>query len=159
LEIGTLGGYSTICLARALPEEGRLISLEISEHHAGVARRNIERAGLSSRVEVRLGNAKRLLAELAESGEDPFDLVFIDADKEGYPEYLEWSIRLSRPGTVILADNTIRGGSVLDPHDASSRAMREFNERLARDERLSATIVPMLRERVDGLAVARVIDL
>lgn len=156
LEIGTLGGYSAIHLARALPEDGALISLEIDERHAGVARRNIERAGLSEKVEVRVGSARALLEELAEQGSGPFDLIFIDADKEGYPEYLEWSIRLSRPGTLILADNTIRGGSVLEPGDDSARALREFNERLAADERLSAVILPILRERVDGLGIARV---
>jgi predicted O-methyltransferase YrrM len=158
LEIGTLGGYSAIHLARALPEDGTLISLELDERHAGVARKNIERAGLSGKVEVRVGDAKELLSKMAEGGEGPFDLIFIDADKEGYPEYLDWSLRLSRPGTLILGDNAIRGGSVIDPDDDSARAMREFNERLARDPRLSAIILPLLRERIDGLAIARVVD-
>ncbi len=156
LEIGTLGGYSAINLARGMAEGGTLVSLEIDERHAGVARKNIERVGLGETVEIRVGDARELLAELAESDEGPFDLVFIDADKEGYPEYLEWSMRLSRPGSLILADNTIRGGSVLDPKDESARATRDFNEKIANDPRLSAIVVPLIRERVDGLAIARV---
>ncbi len=158
LEIGTLGGYSAIHFARALPEDGALISLELDERHAEVARRNVERAGLSERVQIRVGDARDALAGLVENGEGPFDLIFIDADKEGYPGYLDWSLRLSRPGTLILGDNTIRGGSVIDPDDPSSRAMREFNEKLAEDPRLSALIVPLIRDRIDGLAIARVMD-
>ena len=156
LEIGTLGGYSAIHFARALPEEGALISLELDEHHAEVARRNVERAGLSARVEIRVGDARQSLQRLVENGEGPFDLIFIDADKEGYPEYLDWSLRLSRPGTLILGDNAIREGGVIDP-DSSSRAMREFNQKLAEDPRLSAIVLPLIRERIDGLAIARVI--
>jgi predicted O-methyltransferase YrrM len=156
LEIGTLGGYSAIHFARTLPEDGALISLEIDEHHAGVARKNVERAGLDSKIEIRVGDARERLAELVENDEGPFDLVFIDADKEGYPEYLEWAMRLSRPGSLILGDNVIRGGSVLDPQDDSARATREFNERLAEDPRLSAIVLPLIRERIDGLAIALV---
>ena len=159
LEIGTLGGYSAIHFGRALPEDGRLISLEIDEHHAEVARANIERAGLGGIVEIRVGDARELLAALVENEEGPFDLVFIDADKEGYPEYLEWSIKLTKSGSLILGDNAIRGGSVLDPTDGSSRAMREFNQKLAEDPRLSAIVLPLIRERIDGLAIARVRDL
>jgi caffeoyl-CoA O-methyltransferase len=109
LEIGTLGGYSTIHLARALPEDGLLISLEVDERHAGVARENILEAGLEKMVEVRVGDARELLARMVQEGEGPFDLTFIDADKEGYPEYLEWALRLSRPGSLILGDNAIMG--------------------------------------------------
>jgi caffeoyl-CoA O-methyltransferase len=156
LEIGTLGGYSAIHFARALPEGGTLLSLELDERHAEVARRNVGRAGLSDRVEVRVGDARRSLQKIVESGEGPFDLIFIDADKEGYPEYLDWSLRLSRPGTLILGDNAIREGSVIDPDDASSQAMREFNEKLAKDPRLSAIVLPLIRDRIDGLAIARV---
>jgi predicted O-methyltransferase YrrM len=156
LEIGTLGGYSAIHFARALPEEGALLSLELDEHHAEVARRNVERAGLSARVEIRVGDARQSLQRIVENGEGPFDLIFIDADKEGYPEYLNWSLRLSRPGTLILGDNAIREGSVIDPDDSSSRAMREFNQRLAEDPRLSAIVLPLIRDRIDGLAIARV---
>ena len=156
LEIGTLGGYSTIHLGRGMPEDGALISLEIDEHHAQVARKNIARAGLAEKIEIQVGDAKELLARLAERDEGPFDLVFIDADKEGYPEYLQWALRLSRPGSLILGDNTIRGGSVLDPQDGSARATREFNERVARDPRLFGIALPLLRERIDGLTIARV---
>jgi caffeoyl-CoA O-methyltransferase len=157
LEIGTLGGYSTIHLARALPEGGSLVSLELDERYAGVARENVREAGLEDRVEVRVGDAKASLARMVEESEGPFDLVFIDADKEGYPEYLEWALRLSRPGSLILADNAIRGGSVLDPEDESARATLEFNEQIARDTRLSALVLPLIREHIDGIAIARVL--
>jgi len=156
LEIGTLGGYSTIHFARALPEDGEMISLELDERHAEVARNNIERAGLSGKVEIRVGEAKKLLSAMAREGFEPFDLIFIDADKEGYPEYLEWSMKLSRTGTLILGDNTIRGGAVLDPQEDRARSTRRFNQMLADDERLSAVILPIIREYVDGLAIARV---
>jgi caffeoyl-CoA O-methyltransferase len=158
LEIGTLGGYSAIHFARALPEDGRLVSLEIDERHAEVARENVERAGLSGKVEIRVGDARELLAGIAEAGEGPFDVVFIDADKTGYPEYLEWSLRITRPGSLILGDNTVRGGSLLDPRDDSARATNEFNERIAGDPQLSAILLPILRERIDGLTIARVRD-
>jgi len=157
LEIGTLGGYSTIHLARALPEDGSLVSLELDERYARVARENVREAGLGERVEVRVGDAKELLARMVEEGEGPFDLAFIDADKEGYPEYLEWALRLSRPGSLILVDNVIRGGSVLDPGDELARATRDLNERIARDPRLSALVLPLIREQIDGLAMARVL--
>lgn len=157
LEIGTLGGYSAIHFARALPDGGAMISLELDERHAEVARRNIERAGLSEKVEVLVGDARELLAAMVEAGIEPFDLIFIDADKESYPEYLDFAIRLSRPGSLILGDNAIRSGSVLDSKDGSARATREFNESLARDERLSAIIMPLIREGIDGIAIARVL--
>ena len=157
LEIGTLGGYSTIHLARALPDDGVLISLELDTHHAKVARENIVEAGLEDIVEVRVGDARELLSSMVEEGEEPFDLAFIDADKASYPEYLEWTLRLSRPGSLILADNTIRGGGVVEPEDKIARATHEFNRRLAHDPRLSAIILPLIRERVDGIAIARVL--
>jgi caffeoyl-CoA O-methyltransferase len=157
LEIGTLGGYSAIHLARALPEDGDLISLEIDEHHAGVARNNVERAGLSGIVEVRVGDAHELLADLVEAGEGPFDVIFIDADKEGCPDYLDASLRLVRPGSLILGDNTIRGGTVLDPQEPTARATREFNERVAKDPGLSGIVLPLIREHIDGLTIARVL--
>ena len=156
LEIGTLGGYSAIHLARALPEDGALISLELDERHADVARESIAEAGLANRVEVRVGDARELLAGMVEGNEGPFDVVFIDADKGDYPAYLEWALRLTRPGSLILGDNAIRGGSVLDLEDESSHAIREFNESLARDPRLSAIVLPLIRDRIDGLAIARV---
>lgn len=157
LEIGTLGGYSAIYLARALPEEGGLISLELEEDHARVARNNLERAGVGGKVEVRVGDAHESLAGMRDSGEGPFDLVFIDADKEGYPAYLDHALELTRPGSLILADNTIWGGAVMDETMEEGSALRDFNRSLASDERLSSTIVPLLRERVDGLAIARVV--
>lgn len=157
LEIGTLGGYSTIHLARALPEGGTLVSLELDERYAAVAAENVREAGLEDRVEVRVGDAKALLGGMVEDGEESFDLTFIDADKGGYPEYLEWSLRLSHPGSLILADNVIRGGSVLNPEDESARATHEFNEALANDPRISALVLPLIREQVDGLAIARVL--
>lgn len=157
LEIGTLGGYSAIHFARALPDEGALISLEIDEHNAGVARNNIERAGLSEKVEIRVGDAHELLDSLIKDEEGPFDVIFIDADKESYPEYLDASLRLARSGTLILGDNTIRGGTVLDPKDATAWATREFNERTARDPRLSSIVLPLIREYIDGLTIARVL--
>ncbi len=156
LEVGTLGGYSAINLARGMAEDGTLISLELDEHHAEVARHNVARAGFDERVEIRVGDARELLARIADNGEGPFDLVFIDADKQGYPEYLEWAMRLSRPGSLILGDNTIWDGTIINPQDASTWAIYEFNERLAKDPRLSAIVLPLMRERVDGLAIARV---
>jgi len=156
LEVGTLGGYSAIHFGRALPEDGTLVSLEIDERHAEVARENVERAGLSDKVEIRVGDARELLARIAENDEGPFDVVFIDADKGGYPEYLEWALKLTRPGSLILGDNTVRGGSILDPQDDSAEATNEFNERIAGDPRLSAIVLPILRERIDGLTIARV---
>lgn len=158
LEIGTLGGYSTIYLARALPEDGSFVSLEVDESHAEVARENIAGAGFGDRVEVRVGDARVLLERMVEDEERPFDLTFIDADKVSYPEYLEWSLRLSRPGSLILADNVIRGGSVLDPEDESARATHDFNEALANNPRLSALVLPLIREGIDGLAIARVLS-
>lgn len=157
LEIGTLGGYSAIHFARALPEDGALVSLELEERHAEVARANIERAGLSGKIEVRVGDARELLASMTGEDTKSFDLIFIDADKESYPEYLEFALQLSRPGSLILADNAIRGGTVLNPEDESARATREFNQRIAQDPRLSAIVLPLIRERIDGLAIARVL--
>jgi predicted O-methyltransferase YrrM len=158
LEVGTLGGYSAINLARGMAEDGTLISLELDEHHAEVARQNVARAGFGERVEIRIGDARELLARIADNGEGPFDLVFIDADKQGYPEYLEWAMRLSRPGSLILGDNTVWGGTIMNPQDAPTWAIYEFNERLAKDPRLFAIVLPLIRERVDGLAIARVRD-
>src|SRR5579872_3470987 len=123
LEIGTLGGYSTTWLARALPAGGRLITLELDPKHAEVARRNLERAGVADRVEIRIGRASESLRNMIGEGMSPFDLVFIDADKTGYVEYLGLALQLSHPGTVILADNVIRHGGVMeaDPPDANAR--------------------------------------
>jgi predicted O-methyltransferase YrrM len=156
LEIGTLGGYSTIWLARALPSDGRLVTLEAEAKHAEVARANIQRAGLSSIVELRLGAAMNSLAQLHKEETSPFDLIFIDADKENIPQYLEWSIRLSRPGTIIVVDNVIRDGAVIDPKDPDPRVqgVRRFFDMVAADSRLDATALQTVGSKgYDGLAL------
>jgi predicted O-methyltransferase YrrM len=157
LEMGTLGGYSTIWLARALPPEGKLITLEFEPKHAKVAAANIARAGLSAKVEIRIGAALDSLARLHAETPEPFDLIFIDADKDNYPGYLEWSMRLSRPGTVILADNVVREGDVLDPNHPDPRVhgVRRFTEALASDPRLDATVLQTVGSKgYDGFALA-----
>ena len=156
LEIGTLGGYSAICLARALPADGRLVTLELNPLHAGVARANIARAGLAERVEVRVGPGIALLAHLAAEGGPPFDLIFIDADKPSYVAYLEGSLPLVRPGALIIADNVVRQGRILDPgDDANAQGAARFNERLAADPRLSAVVLQTVGSKgYDGLAIA-----
>lgn len=154
LEIGTLAGYSTIWLARALPADGVVITLEADPRHAEVARANLARAGCGN-VEVRLGDAAETLPTLED--EAPFDLVFIDADKEGYPTYFDWSMRLSRPGTLIVADNVIRAGGVVDPDtdDARVLGVRRFNELVAADPRVSATAVQTVGSKGhDGFTLA-----
>jgi predicted O-methyltransferase YrrM len=139
LEIGTLGGYSTIWLARALPPGGRLVTLEANPKHAAIARVNIARAGLDGVVELRLGPALETLAALAAEGRGPFDLVFIDADKPNTPEYFAWALRLARRGSLIIADNVVRKGAVADPAsaDASVQGMRHFFAVLAAEPRVS----------------------
>jgi predicted O-methyltransferase YrrM len=159
LEIGTLGGYSTIWLARALPAGGRLITLEADPRHAEVARANLARAGLAGVVELRLGPALETLPRLAAEGSGPFDLIFIDADKPGYPDYLAWALKLSRRGSLILADNVVRGGAVVDPASADPRVqgVRRFNELLAAEPRVSATAIQTVGSKgYDGFAVALV---
>lgn len=157
LEIGTLGGYSTLWLARALPEDGRLVSLEADATHVEVARANLERAGLASRVEVRAGSAVESLRALVEEGAAPFDLVFLDADKPNNPTYLEWTLRLSRSGTVIFADNVVRDGEVASPDSTDPRVLgvRRFVEMLAADPRLDATAIQTVGSKgFDGFALA-----
>jgi predicted O-methyltransferase YrrM len=157
LEIGTLGGYSTIWLARALPSDGRLVTLEAVPTHATVARNNIERAGFAKVVEVRLGRALETLPQLAAEGLGPFDFIFLDADKRTYPEYLEWCIKLSRRGTMIVADNVVRDGAVVDSasRDADVRGVRRFLERLSTDPRVSATAIQTVGSKgYDGIALA-----
>jgi caffeoyl-CoA O-methyltransferase len=157
LEIGTLSGYSAIWMARALPPEGRLITLESDAKHASVARQNIERAGLAPQVEVREGSALDILPRLLEEGAGPFDMVFIDADKEPYTDYLRWSLRLARPGTLIVADNVIRKGRVLDAagDDAGLAGIQQFNAVLAAEPGVAATILPTMGAKgYDGLALA-----
>jgi predicted O-methyltransferase YrrM len=160
LEIGTLGGYSTIWLARALPPDGRLITLEANPMHVDVARANIARAGFTGVVEIRVGRAIDTLPQLEAERAGPFDMVFIDADKPGNPDYLAWSLRLSRPGTLIIADNVVRGGDVLDAAsaDASVRGIRRFNELLAAEPRVSATAIQTVGSKGhDGFALALVV--
>ena len=157
LEIGTLAGYSTIWMARALPADGKLITLESDPKHAEVARANIARAGLADRIEVRLGVALDVLPQLAAEGKGPFDLIFIDADKTNLTTYFDWAVRLARPGSLIIADNVIRHGDVLDDSsaDASLQGVRRFNEALAADRRVTATIVQMVGIKgYDGMALA-----
>jgi predicted O-methyltransferase YrrM len=159
LEFGTLGGYSTIWLGRALPDGGRLVSLEFEPRHAEVARANLTRAGLDGVAEVRVGRAVDTLARLVDEGAEPFDLVFIDADKPSYPDYLEWSLKLTRPGSLIIADNVVRGVAVADPdnHDALVVAIRRFLEQLATDPRLTGTVLQTVGVKgYDGLAIAYV---
>jgi predicted O-methyltransferase YrrM len=161
LEIGTLGGYSTIWMARALPADGRLITLDFDPKHTQIARANITRAGLGHLVEQRGGRAVDSLSQLVEAGEEPFDFIFIDADKESYTDYLEWSLRLSRPGTMIIADNVVRAGQVSDAgsSDALVQGVRRFLDRLAAEPRVSATAIQTVGSKGhDGLAIALVID-
>ena len=156
LEIGTLGGYSTTWLARALPSDGKLITLELDEQHAAVARRNLDRAGVGDRVEIVIGRGVDSLAALLDRNEPPFDLIFIDADKPAYVEYLNAALKLARTGTVILADNLIRNGRVMHEHlsDASARGARAYNETIAHQPRLESIVLPIIRENLDGLSIS-----
>jgi predicted O-methyltransferase YrrM len=159
LEIGTLGGYSAIWLARALPEGGRLVTLEAEPKHAEVARTNIARAGLSPVVDLRLGLALETLPRLASEGLGPFDLVFIDADKENTAEYFAWALKLTRRGGLIVVDNVIRTGAVIDPDsdDPKVQGVRRFYEMLAREPRVSATAIQTVGSKgYDGFALALV---
>jgi predicted O-methyltransferase YrrM len=156
LELGTLGGYSTIRLAQAMPPGGRLVTLEANPQYADVARANVARAGLADVVDVRVGPALEMLPHLR----GPFDLVFIDADKQTNPDYLAWALRLSRPGTLIVADNVVRGGAVADADstDPTVQGIRRFYERLAADPRLAATAVQTVGVKGhDGFAIAVVL--
>lgn len=148
LEVGTLGGYSAIWMARVLPDDGELVSIEIEQRHAEFARRYIQRAGLADRVDIRIGRALDVLPSL--DGEK-FDAVFIDADKEPMPNYFEWALRLLRPGGLLIADNTLWGGRVLDDaeRDEKTTAVREFNRRMATDPRILSILVPTH----DGVAI------
>jgi len=164
LELGTLGGYSTIWLARALPKDGRLVTLEHDPTCAAVARRNIANAGLNEVVEIRIGSAAERLRQLHSEGSPPFDLIFIDADKRSNPTYLEWSLRLSRPGTLIVADNVVRAGAILDPEaededlgDGGIWGLRRFYEILAAEPRVDATAMQTVGAKGhDGFALALV---
>jgi len=157
LEIGTLGGYSTIWLASALPGDGRLITLERNARHAEVARKNVARAGLAARVEVRTGAALDALPRLEAEGLGPFDFIFIDADKSNNAAYVEWALRLSRPGTAIMVDNVVRDGEVADAanRDADVLGVRRMFDFIAREPRLSATAIQTVGSKGwDGFALA-----
>jgi predicted O-methyltransferase YrrM len=161
LEVGTLGGYSTIWLARALPEGGRLVTLELKEDFARVASENVARAGLTELVDVRIGPAIDSLRALVDGGEGPFDLIFIDADKQSTPEYFAQALELSRPGGVIVVDNVIRDGALIDPDssDPGVRGMRRFLEMAAAEPRVSATTIQTVGNKgYDGFTLALVQD-
>jgi predicted O-methyltransferase YrrM len=156
LEVGTLGGYSTIWLARGLPAGGKLVTLEYAAKHAEVARANIARAGLADVVEVRLGKASATLPQLIGDARAPFDFIFIDADKPGYADYFQWSLKLSRPGTLIVADNVVRKGEVANAAttDADAQGIRRFSELVAGEPRVSATAFQTVGSKGhDGMAV------
>jgi predicted O-methyltransferase YrrM len=159
LEIGTLGGYSTLWLARGLPEDGKIVTLEFDPHHAETARENLRNAGVLDRVDLRVGRAIDSLPAL-ENTAAPFDLIFIDADKKSYPQYLEWALKLSRPGTVIVADNVVRDGKVVDAEsgDPDVQGVRRFTDLLAAEPRLSATVLQTVGVKgYDGFALAVVL--
>ena len=160
LEVGTLGGYSTILLARALPEDGRLVTLELDPHHAAVARANLDRAGLADRCEVRVGPALDSLDAMIAAGEGPYDFIFIDADKQGNVDYLRAALALSRLGTAIVVDNVIREGGILDANSDDPRIIgtRALFEAMAAEPRLSATAIQTVGDKGwDGFALALVI--
>jgi predicted O-methyltransferase YrrM len=159
LEIGTLGGYSTIWLARALPEGGHLVTLEANPAHATVARRNLERAGLTAVVELIEGPALATLARLAGENREPFDFVFVDADKPASADYFDWALRLTRPGSALVFDNVVRRGEILDPSgaDADALVMRRLHERIQAEPRVSATVVQTVGVKGhDGFTLALV---
>jgi predicted O-methyltransferase YrrM len=160
LEVGTLGGYSTIWLARALPAGGRLITLEVEPKHAQVAQGNLDRAGLSHLVEIRVGAAAESLAQLHREGLEPFDFIFLDADKENNAAYMEWALKLSRLGTVIVADNVVRQGAIVDAasRDPQIQGTRAMFDLLAAEPRLSATAIQTVGSKgYDGFAMAIVV--
>jgi predicted O-methyltransferase YrrM len=160
LEIGTLGGYSTTWLARALPAGGRLVTLELDPKHAAVARANLECAGVSERVEIRVGPATQSLAQLQAEGAEPFDLIFIDADKPNNPAYLQWALKLARRGSLIVVDNVVREGKIVDPAstDPGVQGTRALFDLLATEPRLSATALQTVGcKGYDGFAMAVVL--
>jgi predicted O-methyltransferase YrrM len=161
LEIGTLAGYSAIWLAQALPPGGRLVTLEVDPKHAAVARANIARAGFADRVEIRQGAALDSLKAMIDGGAAPFDLIFIDADKPSYPLYLPLAVALSHAGTLIIADNIVRKGAVIEPDhtDARVQGVRKFNDLVASDPRLDATLLQTVGVKgYDGFTLARVVS-
>jgi len=159
LEVGTLGGYSTIWLARALAPGGKVVTLEYEPKHAEVARANIERAGLAHAVDIRVGKAIDTLPKIAAEGGDPFDLVFIDADKSGNADYFAWAMKLTRVGSLIIVDNVVRNGAVIDANgDANVQGARRLCEAMAAEPRVSATAVQTVGSKgYDGFAIAVVV--
>ncbi len=159
LELGTLGGYSTIWMARALPPGGKLTTIELEPDYAEIARKNIALAGLGDKVDIRIGKGLDVLPQLEAEGAGPFDMIFIDADKPPYVEYFQHALRLSRPGTLIVADNVIREGQILDATNADERVIgaRRFNQMLGKENRVAATILQMVGVKEwDGMALALV---
>lgn len=159
LEIGTLAGYSTIWLARALPDDGRIVTLELDPKHAEVARKNFERAGVTAKIDLRLGRAVDTLEQLAARRAGPFDFIFIDADKASMADYFAWALKLSCVGTLIIVDNVIRKGAVIDAAstDESVRGVRRFNDVLAKEKRVSATTLQTVGAKgYDGFTLALV---
>ena len=159
LEIGTLGGYSTIWMARALPEGGRIITLEADPKHAEVAQKNFARAGVENKIELRLGKALDTLPKVVADGRGPFDMFFIDANKSNMPEYFEWSLKLARKGSVIIADNVVREGAVLDARskDADIQGIRRFLEMVGKEKRVSGTALQTVSTKnYDGFALVLV---
>jgi predicted O-methyltransferase YrrM len=160
LEVGTLGGYSSICLARALPKDGRLITLEISPKHAEVAKANFARAGLADTIELRLGRGVDLLAKIADEKQPPFDLVFIDADKPSNADYFEWALKLTRKGSLIIVDNVVRGGAVTEPDsgDANVKGVQRLVDRLKGEKRVVASVVQTVGAKgYDGFIISTVV--
>jgi predicted O-methyltransferase YrrM len=158
LEIGTLGGYSTTWFARALPAGAKIVTLELDPRHASVARRSLDGAAPGVAIDIRVGDAVAALDSMIATGEEPFDVVFIDADKPRYVDYLERALPLSRSGTLILADNVIRHGDVLDPPggDENAAGVRRYNALIASHPRLESIVLPIIREKLDGLALSLV---
>ena len=161
LEVGTLGGYSSIWMARALPPDGRLITLEVRPETAELARKNLAYAGLQDIVDVRLGRARDLLERLTDEGPEPFDVVFIDADKENNPHYLEWALKLTKPGSIIIIDNVVRSGYILDPDETDRNVVgvRRTVEMIAAEPRVSATALQTVGVKdYDGFLIAVVLS-
>lgn len=157
LELGTLGGYSTIWLARALPDTGKVITTEIDKHHSDVSQKNIDNAGLSQKVDLRVGTALDILPKIISESEEPFDLIFIDADKPPYAEYFNYALQLSRPGTLIICDNVIREGKVLDKNSADEKVqgVQRLNKMLSENKMVTATILQTVgAKEYDGIAIA-----
>lgn len=160
LEIGTLGGYSTMWLSESLPPEGTLLSLELSEKHAGIARKNLERAGLAGKVEIRVGNAVETLPEVVNKGVDPFDLIFIDADKSSIPHYFKWAVKASRSGTLIVVDNVIRNGKLIDRDstDPDVKGVAELVEIVSETPSVESTAIQTVGSKgYDGFMIVRVL--